>query len=379
MIATDRALEPCRSRLLNSRQPASGPRRKNVQIRMASSENFTLVEPPEVSRRKAAGFTLVELLVVIGIIALLIAILLPALNKAREQSVLVQCMSNLRQCGAAIMNYATDSSGAIVPTVVWGQNSNPPAIANNANAAGWMDDEWAVLLVSRGYIPNQQIANPLSTVAATSILVCPAVRDTLIGTNITGLPAASSNDGFDRRVSLHLQPGLLVDFGYGINGSVYTGTLQNPTGGTDPVNGSGQTPATLPLNIVSQAISTNAAAEPFPANYHMAHFKNSALVVILYDGSEWNGFTTREYRISGARHGHIPCNPSNVNGIDITGQTNLLFLDGHVETVARSHLPFLDYQWDNNRSYMVNNTPGNPNNPNPAQVYPYIWNVTQEP
>jgi prepilin-type processing-associated H-X9-DG protein len=63
------------------------------------------------TRAFASAFTLVELLVVIGIIALLIGILLPALNRAREKGRQVQCMSNMRQLSMAVISFANERGG----------------------------------------------------------------------------------------------------------------------------------------------------------------------------------------------------------------------------------------------------------------------------
>lgn len=89
------------------------------------------------SSTSSAGFTLVELLVVIGIIAVLISVLLPALNRARASSNSVWCLSNLKQMGLAIRMYAADNKDRL-PIAYWDGNTSP----NNEGATDW---GWLIL------------------------------------------------------------------------------------------------------------------------------------------------------------------------------------------------------------------------------------------
>ena len=79
--------------------------------------NTVATERGKVQRRRRSrlGFTLVELLVVIGIIAVLISILLPALSRAREAAYATQCLSNLRQIGIYFNLYANEQKGFLPP------------------------------------------------------------------------------------------------------------------------------------------------------------------------------------------------------------------------------------------------------------------------
>jgi len=255
------------------------------------------------------AFTLVELLVVIGIIAVLIGILLPALNRARESARIIKCMSNLRTIAQASMQYSIDNKNCFLPSVIWKDGSG------GSNKADW----WAHLLTGRKYLPRQNVDSDSSPMAFGSVLVCPSVQSDFTVAN-------SAIDGIRRKVSDWVDPpsaqnppGLWVDIAYGINGTTYStsesASIYN---------------AFYPCTSISFG-----AAVCSPLKKRTATKKSSDLV-FMFDGKEWNVWTSNliRTRIAGWRHGAwLPSKP------DSSGRVNVSFMDGHVATVARKELP----------------------------------------
>ncbi len=150
-------------------------------------------------RVRAKAFTLVELLVVIGIIALLIAILLPALNKARSAAITIKCAANLHSIGIGMANYVADYKGVLPPSNIYSGTQLVNGVQTPTQPGnGYL--HWSAFLFNNGYAAPSPYTVFQST-AAWSMFQCPSLDK-------GGLPPANTyagnNDGLSNE-----SPGVL--------------------------------------------------------------------------------------------------------------------------------------------------------------------------
>ncbi len=258
------------------------------------------------SRTSRSGFTLVELLVVIGIIALLIAILLPALSKARAQSLQVACASNLRQMGIAMMLYTNE----------WKYLPGCQAFNGNGPFAIWPT---RLRNAMRSIPSSPGAAGSVSAGGIEKAFWCPANQEGFQWQLKYGSPggayAAAGESGYSYDTGELLLNVFNVPFSYGYN----------DWGAVDKINGHAQGQMT-----VDEQLGLGGDVIP-GGNIHeirVARVRSGSEMIAIADNTtdgQW------DYNLD-------PWNATEFPGKIHRNGSNVLFMDGHVDWYLQKDL-----------------------------------------
>ena len=145
--------------------------------------------PAGPTRRRPApgGFTLVELLVVIGIVAVLVAILLPVLSRARDAANTVKCAANLHSIGQGIAAYAAESKGVLPASNTW-KYLHVTADTQDPTAPSYGTIHWSSSLFADARLVNDGTDRAFRSRSGWEMFQCPSLPD-------GGLPPANTFPG----------------------------------------------------------------------------------------------------------------------------------------------------------------------------------------
>lgn len=222
----------------------------------------------QVSKKKnrRLGFTLIELLVVVAIISVLVALLLPALARARDHAKSVQCASNLQQIGKGFQFYLNENND-FYPGAVWQKASDVTAVWHQAEYGGiakysGQDSSWDNVAASSRKV--------------TGIFLCPVVDNPVVNVIYYGMNAQGS---FKRHSSCELTSSTI---------------LLSETGGAAELSRYNVDPRLNPIFTywqINYRHSSNSTANSLYVDLHVAPIKKP---LYLVSWSEYMNKTNRD-------------------------------------------------------------------------------------